>query len=104
MLWTIIKAFGWKFGLENWGIGIFWRWYHRDQKEIYLSKCRQDIRDMVQRWYLFEKEDPRDHELVVVAVLSSWVILRAYEEDQMALVSLMKEELSKRVMWLEGGL
>lgn len=104
MLWSVIKAFGWKFGLENWLMGMFWRWYHRHQKEVYLDKCRKDIKSMVQRWYLFEKSEPRDTELVVVGVLSSWVVLRAYEENQVELVALMRDELSQRVMWLESGL
>ena len=59
---------------------------------------------MLQRWYLAEKADMRDTNLVVVAVISSWIVLRAYPEDQVGLVALMKEELQKKVMWLESGL
>ena len=104
MLWTVWKAFGWRFALENWVMGQFWKWYFRNDKEIYQQKLEEQVKHMLQRWYLAEKQEPQDHELIVVAVISSWIVLRAYPDDQIALVILMKTELKKKVMWLESGL
>ena len=104
MLWTVWKAFGWRFALENWVMGHFWKWYFRNDKEIYQQKLEEQVKHMLQRWYLAEKQGAHDHELVVVAVISSWIVLRAYPDDQIPLVRLMKTELKKKVMWLESGL
>lgn len=104
MLRTVWKAFGWQFALENWIMGKFWRWYFRNDKELYLERLRVRVREMLQRWYLAEKEEMRDTNLVVVAIISSWIVLRSYPEDQVELVGLMREELKKKVMWLESGL
>ena len=104
MLWTVWKAFGWQFTLENWIMGKFWRWYFRNDKEIYLERLEERVKEMLQRWYLSEKQEMRDPSLVVVAIISSWIVLRAYPEDQVGLVGLMKTELKKKVMWLESGL
>ena len=104
MLWTVWKTFGWRFALENWIMGHFWKWYFRKDKEFYLQRLETRIKEMLQKWYLAEKRDPQDHELVVVAVISSWVVLRAYPDDQISLIRLMKTELKKKVLWLEGGL
>lgn len=90
--------------MENWVMGKFWRWYFRNEKETYLAHLEERIKEMLQRWYLAEKEEMRDPELVVVAIISSWVVLRAYPEHQVGLVSLMRTELKKKVMWLESGL
>lgn len=104
MLWTVWKAFGWQFALENWIMGKFWRWYFRNEKEVYLERLEERVKEMLQRWYLSEKQEMRDPSLVVVAIISSWIVLRAYPEDQVGLVALMKTELKKKVMWLESGL
>tara|TARA_R110002153_G_scaffold158100_1_gene310128 strand:+ start:433 stop:747 length:315 start_codon:yes stop_codon:yes gene_type:complete len=104
MFWTIKKIFGWRFTCENWGLGFFWRLYFRKNREEYLVHLKKEIKVLVQRWYLLEKKELRDKDLLVVGVVTSWVILRAYPEHQAELVTHLQKEVSQRVMWLEGGL
>ena len=65
---------------------------------------KQQVRSMVQRWYLLEKQEQRDAELVVMGVLTTWIMFRAYPEDRGFLLQLLNKELKQRVIWLESGL
>lgn len=104
MFWACWRLFGWNFTLKNWILGKFWRVYFRNEKEMYLTGMRADLRAMVQRWYLMEKEEQRDENLVVLGVLTAWVMFRAYPDDRGVLLQLIHKEVKQRVMWLESGL
>lgn len=104
MIWASYKVFGFRFTTRNWLGGVFWRWYHRNQREEYLDFLKKEVRAMAQRWYLLEKEEQRDENLIVVGVVTTWIILRAFPEDQQALMILLQKEIRQKVMWLESGL
>lgn len=104
MFWSCVRVFGVGFTLKNWMMGKFWRWYFRNEKEEYLQDMKAQVRAMVQRWYLMEKEEMRDENLLVVGVLTAWVLFRAYPEDRGVLLSLIHTQIKQRVMWLESGL
>lgn len=104
MFWSCWRIFGWEFTLKNWLLGKFWRWYFRNEKEEYLQDMKDQVRQMVQRWYLMEKEEQRDENLLVVGVLSAWVMFRAYPEDREVLLGLIHAQIKQRVIWLESGL
>ena len=104
MFWSCWRVFGWEFTLKNWFLGKFWRWYFRNEKEEYLQDMKDQVRQMVQRWYLLEKEEQRDENLIIIGVLTAWVMFRAYPEDRGVLLSLIHTQIKQRVVWLESGL
>ena len=104
MIWACFRLFGFRFTARNWLGGIFGRWRYRNQRDEYRLHLKSELRAMVQRWYLMEKEEQRDENLIVVGVLATWVMLRAFPEDQTDLMVLMQKEIRQRVMWLESGL
>ena len=64
MLWTVWKAFGWRFALENWVMGHFWKCISKRQ-EIYQQKLEEQVKHMLQDG-IWQRARTTDHTIVVV--------------------------------------